>query len=398
MMLLVIVFLVLTLFLVLLLPVILFQGGRCLSRVISRKNVPMVFKSLKSSMILSLVVLVLDIGVILGSKLFDYTPSIRDEAGNVIDGAIAELKMLRLNGRKQWISIRGHDQNNPVLLFLAGGPGGTQMAAVRHELPELEKNFVVVNWDQPGSGKSYQALKNTEITLDTYLEDGYALTEYLKMRFEKEKIYLIGESWGSALGIFLLERHPESYHGFIGTGQMVAFWETERIDYYKAMELAKQNGDQKTVDRLQKNGEPPYYGKSVTWKSAVYLNYLTAQMAKNPEVHNPGYNTIRDLMSSEYTLWDKINFFRGIINTYNNVYPQLYEIDLRKDYPKLQVPVHFFLGRHDLNAPTALAEEYYQLLEAPEKSLIWFEHSAHSPWINEPDLFVKEVLECFLSK
>ena len=89
------------------------------------------------------------------------------------------------------------------------------------------------------------------------------------------------------------------------------------------------------MKRLKANGEPPYYGKDVTWKSAVYLNYLSAYMAGNPEIHNPGYNTFRDIASSEYGLLDKINFFRGIVNTYNHVYQQLYTIDMRVDFTKL---------------------------------------------------------------
>ena len=93
---------------------------------------------------------------------------------------------------------------------------------------------------------------------------------------------------------------------------------------------------------------------------------------------------------------DKINFFRGIINTYNNVYKQLYTINLRTDYAKLDVPVYFFLGRHDVNAPTVLAEEYVKVLDAPDKGIVWFEHSGHSPWINEPAKFVEEALKCFL--
>ena len=109
----------------------------------------------------------------------------------------------------------------------------------------------------------------------------------------------------------------------------------------------------------------------------------------------PGYNTLRDLFSSEYGLLDKINFFRGIVYTFNRVYQQLYEIDLRKDYTKLEVPVYFFLGRHDVNAPTVLAEEYSEVLDAPDKKIVWFEHSGHSPWINESTKFVKEVLSCF---
>jgi len=118
-------------------------------------------------------------------------------------------------------------------------------------------------------------------------------------------------------------------------------------------------------------------------------------MAQNPEIHNPGYNTLRDIASSEYGIIDKLNFFLGLVNTYNHVYQQLYSIDLRTDYLKLELPVYFFLGRHDINAPTVLVEEYLQVLEAPDKRIVWFEHSGHSPWINETEKFISEVLSCF---
>jgi len=350
---------------------------------------------LKKAVICFAVTVILNLALITISQLTASTPPIADGNGKTPENSIAELIQIELNGRKQWISIRGWDKYAPVLLFLAGGPGGTQMAAVRHELAELEKHFVVVNWDQPGSGKSYYAERINNITARTYIQDGYALTEYLEDRFSQEKIYLMGESWGSALGIFLINDYPESFHAFIGTGQMVAFAETERMDYHKAIEIARSKGDDGVVKRLLANGEPPYYGKDVTWKSAVYLNYLSAYMAGNPDIHNSGYNTLRDIFSPEYGLLDKINFFRGIVNTYNHVYQQLYDIDLRTDYTKLDVPVYFFLGRHDVNAPTVLAEEYMQVLDAPDKGIVWFEHSGHSPWINERDKFVSEVLSCF---
>ncbi len=314
------------------------------------------------------------------------TPGIEGE------NAIAELRQVELNGRREWISIRGQDKTNPVLLFLAGGPGGTQMAAVRHDLSELEKHFVVVNWDQPGSGKSYSAMKISDITPETYIEDGAALTKYLCEEFGQEKIYLVGESWGSALGIFMAHRAPELYHAVIGTGQMVSFLDTELMDYELAMQIARERGDEKTVATLEGNGPPPYYGNDVTWKSAAYLQYLSAVMTSNPEITNGGYNTFRDLFASEYGILDKINFFRGIVNTFNHVYPQLYDIDLRDGYTKLEVPVYFFIGRHDINAPTSLVEDYFDLLDAPEKELVWFEHSGHSPWINESALFVSELL------
>ena len=193
----------------------------------------------------------------------------------------------------------------------------------------------------------------------------------------------MGESWGSALGIFLVHEYPESYYALIGTGQMVDFAETERMDYAKAMEIARNNGDTVLIEKLTANGEPPYYGKDVTWKSAVYLNHLNSYMDSNPSIRNPGYNTLRDIGSSEYGLLDKINFIRGIINTFGHVYQQLYDIDMRTDYTKLNVPIYFFLGRHDINAPTALVEEYEQVLSAPDKGIVWFEHSGHNPWINE---------------
>lgn len=162
---------------------------------------------LKRNTILLAVNLILIGGVMIFSQLTAHTPSIVDEHGKPLDGSIAELRKINLNGRQEWISVRGNDAENPVLLFLAGGPGGTQIAAVRHDLSRLEEHFVVVVWDQPGSGKSYRA-GGADLTADTYIRDGLALTEYLREQFEQDKIYLVGESWGSALGIFLAEKSP----------------------------------------------------------------------------------------------------------------------------------------------------------------------------------------------
>lgn len=337
-------------------------------------------------------------GFIWFTQIIASTPAIRDENGKIATGNIAELRQVTLNGRREWISIRGNSQDNPVLLFLAGGPGGSQMAAVRHDLSELEEYFVVVNWDQPGSGKSYGAISTNDITVDTYIEDGYALTKYLCETFNQEKIYIVGESWGSALGIFLIDKAPELYHAFIGTGQMVAFVETEIMDYELALELARENGDIKKIEKLEANGPPPYYGSDVTWKSAEYLNYLSSYMAQNPKIQNGGYNTFRDLFSTEYGIIDKVNYLRGIVDTFNYVYPQLYDIDLRTDYTSLDVPVYFFLGRHDINAPTSLAAEFFKILNAPYKEIVWFENSGHSPWINESSAFVQELLDVTIKK
>ncbi|HMM05899.1 MAG TPA: alpha/beta hydrolase [Clostridiales bacterium] len=357
-----------------------------------QKDRTLVVKRLRKTAILFSLSIILCVGFALFSQWHASTPQITDENGDIVAGSIAELRQVELNGHKEWISIRGYDQTKPVLLFLAGGPGGSQMAAVRYDLSELEKYFVVVNWDQPGAGKSYGAVAKGDLTPETYIEDGYALTKYLCAEFNQEKIYLIGESWGSALGIFMAASHPEYYHAFIGTGQMVDFVETERIDYAYAMEIASEAGDTDLVKKLEENGEPPYYGNDITMKSAVYLNYLNGLMTANPDIHHSGYNTMRDIAAAEYGILDKINYLRGILYTFNDVYQQLYDIDLREDYAKLQIPVYFLEGRHDINAPTSLVKAYYDLLDAPTKEIVWFEHSGHSPWINESDRFVKEIL------
>ena len=308
-----------------------------------------------------------------------------------IDGedAVSELIKVDLNGESQWINIRGVDKDAEVLLFLAGGPGGSQLAAVRHELPELESEFVVVGWDQPGSAKTFNLGKNLEVS--DYIKDGLALTEYLCERFDKEKIYVVGESWGSALGVMMASERPERFHALVSAAQMVDFLETELIDYSKALELSTSKGDTEKMIKLLENGAPPYYGDDVTWKIAEYISYLGHEMDNNPKISNPGYDTLRDIFSVEYGIIDKINYARGIIQTFNQVYPQLYDMDLRVAYRTLDVPVKFIIGRHDINAPSELSEDYFSKLRAPVKEWIWFENSGHSPWINESDKFVDEL-------
>lgn len=351
----------------------------------------MKIKKISIFVIFFFVILIL---LVIVSQLMAHTPTIKNEKGNVIQGSIAELKKVDLNGRKEWISIRGVNKDAPVLLFLAGGPGGTQMSSTRYELAELEKHFVVVNWDQPGSGKSFHCMNVKDITVQTYIDDGIALTEYLRDEFSKDKIYIMGESWGSAYGVLLISKKPEYYKGMIGTGQMVAFKQTEIMDYEKAIEIAKKKGNVKLNEKLMKQGKPPYYDGNIALLSSTYLSYLSQFMSDNPEIYG-GYHTIRDIFSSEYGILDSINYFYGLMATFNVVYPQLYEIDLREDYTELNVPIYFFIGRHDINAPVTLTEEYYDILHAPKKELIWFEHSGHGCMINENDLFIKETLRVF---
>ena len=332
------------------------------------------------------------------SQVYAMTPPITDAQGRPIPGSIAALEKVSLNGSEQWISIRGKDVHKPVLLFLAGGPGGSQLATARYALAGLEDHFVVVNWEQPGAGKSFDAVDRASLTPERYIADGRELVLYLRQRFGAEKIYVLGESWGSALGIMLAQRDPEFFHAFVGTGQMVDFTETDVLCYEFALRWAQERGDTRKVAQLERQGPPPYYGKGVAWKQTTYLLDTFAYMNQNPAIHDNGFNTFRDLASPEYGLYDKVNWFRGVLETLDVVYPQLWEVDFRTQAPRLEVPVYFLIGRHDVNAPPALTEEYYELLDAPHKELVWFEHSGHNPWVSESARFVEVMVHTVLAQ
>ena len=342
--------------------------------------------------------LIISILAVVISQVFTFTPPITDVNGDVIPGSIAVLEKVKLNDSEQWISIRGKDVNKPVLFFLAGGPGGSQLVTERRALGILENCFVVVNWEQPGAGKSFDAVDRSTLSPERYVTDGIALTQYLRKRFDEEKIYILGESWGSALGVWMIQRNPELFQAFIGTGQMVAFLETDLMCYDFVLDLMEERGNTEKVEQLEQQGPPPYYGKGVALKEAAFLMETFNYMNADPNIADDGFNTFQDLAGSEYGLYDKVNWFGGALDTMNVVYPQLWEVDFREQATQLDVPVYFLIGRHDVNAPPVLAEEYFELLNAPHKELIWFERSGHNPWVTESDKFVYVIVNKVLSE
>lgn len=341
--------------------------------------------------------LIIAVLAVVASQFFASTPPIVDSNGQQIPNAIASLEKVTINDSDQWITIRGQNKENPVLLFLSGGPGGSQLVTERRALGKLEESFIVVNWDQPGAGKSYNAVDQKALTVDRYVNDGLALAAYLRDRFQKEKIFLLGESWGSALGVWMIQKEPDLFYAFGGTGQMVAFLENDLKCYQFAIDQARERGDTKKIQALEKQGPPPYYGKGTALKESAFLLETFRYMNADPDISDDGFNTLQDLAGHEYGLLDKVNWFRGLLYTLDIVYPQLWEVDFRIQAPALEIPVFFLIGRHDVNAPPDLTEAYYQILKAPKKELIWFERSGHNPWVTEADLFSEVLVDRFLS-
>jgi pimeloyl-ACP methyl ester carboxylesterase len=315
-------------------------------------------------------VIVVSLVAVIASQFFANTPPITDANGNPVPGSIAILEKVNINGTEQWITIRGHNASKPVLLNLGmGGPGGGGFST-RSLFEPLEKDFVVVSWDEPGTGKAYNAVPISTLTPQRFVEDAHILTLYLRERFNQEKIYLYGTSWTSILGVWLVQQYPDLYYAYIGNAQMINTTENDIMGYELALDYLMKKGDTKTVETLRKNGPPPYTGENVTDRYVAYLDILNEYMGM------PRYTLIVPIvpfMAPEYGFVDKLNHTRGLRESFAVVYPQLKDLDFTTQAPKLEVPVYIFVGRNDVNAMYTLVEEYYNLLEAPHKELIWLE-------------------------
>lgn len=311
-----------------------------------------------------------------------FTPPIVDANGAPLPGSIAELITVPLGGHHQTIMIRGRRDSAPVLLYLAGGPGGTDLGAMRADT-SLEQDFVVVTWDQRGAGKSYSALDPTEtLTLNQMVEDTIELTQYLRNRFNQDKLYLVGNSWGTILGTLVAQQRPDLFHAYVGTGQMVSPRETDIMFYEDTLIWAEQTGNETLVTTLRQNGPPPYKN------FFKYEPALTHEHEWNPY---PSLGNSEEmpfnLFVSENTFMDRINGMRGFLDTFSVLYPQLQEIDFRRDVPVLEIPVYIVLGQYEARGRAVLVKEWFSMLEAPSKEKIIFEHSGHRPPFEEPSAF-----------
>jgi pimeloyl-ACP methyl ester carboxylesterase len=312
------------------------------------------------------------------------TPAITGPDGEVIAGSIASLEKVELGGGEQWISIRGYSVDNPVLLYLHGGPGQSGLPFTRFLFADIARDFVVVDWDQRGNGKSFPALEPTAThTLDRIVDDTAELAVYLRSRFGERKIYLAGTSWGTTLGVLTVERHPDLFHAFIGGGQMVSQRETDLRIYRGLMEHATRTGDHELTARLRSFGEPPY--ADVFANAYVMQQYeaLEPDYTLLPEVEKLGEDHFREIgpwgvFGREYDLVEKVNVMRGLMETFARVYPQLQEIDFRRDVKRLEVPVYLLRGTSELAARDDLAVEWFNQLEAPRKRMYALDHAGHA--------------------
>jgi pimeloyl-ACP methyl ester carboxylesterase len=344
----------------------------------------------------SLIVLVLAVAwfafVFLKEPPAAYTPPITNAAGDEIPGSIAAIETVSLGGFEQTITIRGADTTKPVLLFLHGGPGmpSSPWATWNGYHAELEEHFVLVHWDQRGAGKSFsEDLTPGDMHLEDFVSDTLEMSDILRERFGQEKIFLWGHSWGSGLGFEVLQENSEPYYAFFATG-VRPDWNTGiELAHEKALEMVHQANDTEAIEALE--SIQPFDPTNIEHLQ-VQFQILSQYQINN--FHTEGMEDawldyVLSKNSPEYPTTYVRPTLAGMDFSRQTIYLEAINsgYDLAVDFPVSTIPVHFLHGRYDYACPGVLAEEYYNLLKAPDKSFTWFENSAHDVYYEEADKF-----------
>jgi pimeloyl-ACP methyl ester carboxylesterase len=311
------------------------------------------------------------------------TPGFRGPHGEVVADSIAEIAYRRLGGLDQWVMVRGESVANPPLILLHGGPGLSETGFFRYFNSPLEKTFTSVYWDQRGAGKSFhRSIPRSSMTVDQFVSDLDELVEVVCERLGKTKVAIFGHSWGSALGVLYAARFPEKVAAYVGSGQIGDWAAGESASYEFAIAEAQRLGNRTAVRKLRAIGPPPYTGGAVFTERAC-LSRLEGRMRPRA-LWKVARAVLGAQESSILELPSGMCGFRFSINT---MWAEVSRLNLIELAPALQMPVFFFLGRQDHWVPAETSVAYFDALAAPSKKLVWFEHSGHEPFVDEPDKF-----------
>lgn len=310
-----------------------------------------------------------------------------DKNGEVPAGSISEKIYVNINGVEQGMFIKSSNKASPVLLFLHGGPGMPEYFLTRSYPTGLEDYFTVCYWEQRGAGLSYSSdIPPETLTAEQLIADTLEVTDYLRRRFNQEKIYLMAHSWGSYIGIQAAARAPERYNAYIGIAQVSRPLESEKLAYQYMLKQYTATGDRRMVQRLER--------VPLTEMDSVPDSYRSL---RDEAMHKLGIGTTHGMKSvisgifllswkfPEYTLREKVNLWRGKWSASStNMWNQMIATDLTAKVRELNIPVYFFHGRYDYTCNYDLAKDYFEKLQAPSKGFYTFEQSAHSPLFEEP--------------
>lgn len=306
---------------------------------------------------------------------------------NAVIPKLSIFEPIYINGIQQWVLIRGNDESKPVLLYLHGGPGSSLIPFAYKATDKLVDHCIVVYWDQRGAGLSYnENIPQSTMNIDQFIKDTKTVVEYLKKRFKKEKIFLLGHSWGSTLGTLAVQKYPKDYHAYIGVGQVVNPKEQERLGVQWLKQELNRNG---TVDEKEKITEM----ERENWTDRKLLKKYGGI------VHNIPLDSLPVIMQESPYLPEKYtnDLYSKGLKFAAPIHVEIKNIDFFKTVPELKVPVYFFLGQYDYVTPTKPVIKYFEILKTPYKKIIWFHNSAHRMDIEESTKFQNEIIKVLIN-
>lgn len=325
-------------------------------------------------------------------------------------GGIEELKSVNIGGVDQWLHVRGRDRKNPILLVIHGGPGVPMLGQMDAVQRPWEDYFTVVQWDQRQAGKSYCTKDddNNSLKIEQYIQDAEEITCYLRDHLNQEKLFVLGHSWGSALGMHLVKRRPEWLYAYIGVGQIVCQMESEKTIYLRLLAHADEQNEVEIVTKLQEiipmlDADSPLREKSFV-DNCEFVRRELSRLAGETLMHFRSWvdccltANLERTISPHLTLTDLSNNIFGndpalLRPPYTSLTKDFLDIDLPNDIgSKFDIPIFFFTGRHDYQTPVTLSDQWFDQITAPHKSCIHFEASSHMVFSEEPGKFLVSLI------
>lgn len=308
-----------------------------------------------------------------------WTPQIKGE------NSISILEQIEINGAGHEVMIRGAGTNNPIIVFVHGGPGCSEIPYVRKYQEDLEQNFTIVHYDQRGSGKSYHFFEDySNLTTDLLVDDLLALTDYVTEKFGQEKVLLIGHSFGTYIGMKAVAKVPEKYEAYIGIGQTGDTVKSELDSLQYTMEQAHSVGNMDDVQKLEQHRSSIESGEGYTPRNLVRKYGGAARLINDNRDYVMGF-----LFNPEYNGLDTIRYLKGISETQQLLLREKSKQNLPSIVDHVDIPIYFVMGQYDYMTSVAAAREYFDELEAPVKQFVIFENSAHYPQFEEKELFAQ---------
>ncbi len=309
---------------------------------------------------------------------------------NGVDDAL----FVEIGGTPQWVTIRGQDRDNPVVLVLHGGPGSA-IAGWAPAFVPWERDFTVVQWDQPGAGRTFRAAGRTiapDLTVEGMAQDGIEVAEWLRRRLGKDKIVLLGWSWGSILGVQMVKARPDLFAAYVGTGQVVAMQEGEGVAYANVLAKARQRSDSAAIAELVAIGPPPYSGMDEIntqrkWATLYELGLPLVPAFVRPQLLAPR-TTFADIYDLALATAASGAHFVGPTMT-----GPMTEIDLRRLGLDYAVPMFVVQGVGDDFTPAEFSRAWLDSISAPQKLFIPIENAGHFAVTEHSDEFLRNLRE-----